>query len=65
MGRMKELFIDQNEMLDADFQYEEFLAKQKLSNCCCADMSRLTSEDDPSFLDLQICPDCYEHCSTL
>lgn len=34
----------------------------KYSNCCGVDMTQLTSEDGPDFLDLGICPKCHDHC---
>ena len=65
MGKIKELITDENvEMLDADFQYDAFLASAvPVSNCCGADMNKQTCEDGPSFIDLERCPDCKEHCS--
>jgi hypothetical protein len=76
MGRMKEIFMEVQEQFDgnipADFDFDVYIAdklksikaeKEKLSACCSADMSRLVSEDGPSFEDIGICPECHDHCS--
>jgi hypothetical protein len=76
MGRMKELYMEVQEQFNgnipADFDFDTFLAqkvaemkqpKEILSNCCSANMSRLVSEDGPSFEDIGICPECHDHCS--
>lgn len=77
MGKMKEIYMEIQEKFDgeipANFDYDAFLdkkikemkaKKEPVSNCCAANMSRLVSEDGPSFEDLGICPDCHDHCST-
>ena len=76
MGRMKEIFMEVQEQFDGnipvDFDFDAYIAeklesikaeKEVLSNCCSANMSRLVSEDGPSFEDIGICPECHDHCS--
>lgn len=71
MGRMKEIFMEVQEQFDGnipvDFDFDAYIAEKLesiiLSNCCSANMSRLVSEDGPSFEDIGICPECHDHCS--
>lgn len=62
MAKIKDLFIDtDNEMLDADFQYSQYLQKQ-FSPCCGFNMDQDVTIDGPSYSDIGICPNCKENC---
>ena len=74
MGKMKELFIDLQdqygidlENLPVEFSYDEFLAQKSReisnkSDCCGVDMNQIATNDGATWLDLGICPKCFESC---